>query len=268
MQLSDLSSLPVPSDEQKKKYINSVDELPAPGAGELDALPAPTEQQKAQYVSSIDSLPSPTEESVVPDRSFFDRPGLKPETFTDAEVEKIAKARGVPVDTLRQALPYFAAIPENASAADYAKFAAGTAGEAVGLGIPQKIYRATQPDNVERALDDLYEIAQQKKSYAQLGAEALAPGLGAIKVGQGIKGAAMTGAAIGGIAGAAASRKGEELRGAGIGAVGGAAIGGVAEGLASFLARKGGSRAGTVSPRERCKGLRRFRIPEEASYIR
>ena len=151
-----------------------------------------------------------------------------------SELEDIASRNKVDVSLLKRLAPYYGASVEGEEGiAQTIGRGVGFASEALG-GIPTFIAKKISPEigeKEERALDELNELAQKKKSYLQAGAEmasALAiPGAAAVKGG---KLAATTAAGIEGAAyGLGESKKGEELEsaalGAGVGVVVGPAIG-------------------------------------------
>lgn len=167
-------------------------------------------------------------------RAWTDRPALVPQQITGDELQEIAQKHGVSSQDLREALPYFGGLPQDARLSDIAKGAVGFAGEAA-LGVPQKLYKLGQNQQYQNALDDLQDLAQARKSYAQLGAELLTPGVAIGKGAKTLVQAAKAGAATGAIAGAAGARSGQEIQGAAIGAGLGAGLGSAAHGVAQFL---------------------------------
>ena len=175
--------LPIPTEEDKKKYVDPAS-LPVPGTaptGEL-MLPTPTEQQKATYVPTS-ALPVPpvsasSVDKEIEERSFFNRPIVKPEPIKDSEVAQIAAKHGVDPAELRSLAPYFGANFEGGTVgeatADALKGTASTLGQ-LALGIPQKLYKKTQSPEMERALDDLQNLAAGRESYAGLIGQTAAP---------------------------------------------------------------------------------------------
>jgi hypothetical protein len=191
------------------------------------------------------SKPAPDAiEKEISERGFLDRPLLVPQQITDEEIKQIAGKYGTSTEDLRSALPFLGGLPQNVKASDVFKGAAGFAGEAVGLGVPQKLFRMAQDPKQEAALDELKELVSGRKSAAQLGAEFLVPGVGLARVakaaGGGIRGAAAAGAVAGTAGGFGQSRAGEELTGAAVGGVLGAGLGTVAGKIANRIEQKAG----------------------------
>lgn len=182
-------------------------------------------------------------------RGILDRPKIFGQEIKDEELKKIADKYDTSVEDLRSALPFLGGMPENVGVADVLKGIGGFVGEAVTLGIPQKLYRMAQDPKQEAALDELKNLVSGRKSFLQVGAEFVAPFAGAAKIakaaGGGIKGALATGAAAGAAGGFAQSQAGEEVTGAVVGAGLGAglagAVGGAVklkEGIQTKLSRK------------------------------
>lgn len=148
---------------------------------------------------------------------------------TDKELEDIANKHKVDPETLKRVAAGFGASKENETLSDQIKQALGFAGEAVGLGLPQKAYKKIQSPEMERALDDLSELAEKKKSYLREASELIGglaiPGGMVAKLGK----AAFP--AFGAAAGLGHSKAGEELKDTGTGAAVGAALGAGLAGL-------------------------------------
>jgi hypothetical protein len=191
------------------------------------------------------SQPAPDSiEKEIKERGIFDRPLIVPQQVTDEELKQIATKYGTSAEDLRSALPFLGGLPQDAKVADIAKGAAGFAGEAVTLGVPQKLFRMAQDPKQEAALDELKDLVSGRKSYAQYAAEFAVPGIGTAKlakaVGGGIKGAAAVGAAMGAAGGFGASQAGKEISGTLVGAALGAPLGAAGEAVAQRLANKAG----------------------------
>lgn len=176
---------------------------------------------KSSFFDEADVVTAPKEE---------DKGGLLVgKDITDDDIKSIAAKTGADPQFIRDMAPYYGRPLESES--HPIKTAAGFASEAAG-GIPTFIAKKLQSDPKNRAaMDELNDLAQAKKSYAQAGAE-LAAGL-VIPAGAGIKGAAAAGA----LYGLGESREGRELQSAGIGAAGGAALGGIAHGLGKLVGK-------------------------------
>lgn len=163
------------------------------------------------------------------------KPGLVwSDVTSDAELGQIATKHGVDLQVLRDAAAYFGATKQDESASDLIKQAAGFAGEAVGVGMPQKLYKMLQNPQAEAALDDLTELANKKKSYLREAAEifgGVGTGAASVKLGR------MALPAFGAAAGFSSSKAGEELPGAAIGAIAAPILGKAVE-TAAPLAKK------------------------------
>jgi hypothetical protein len=164
----------------------------------------------------------------------------------DDDLQSIASRRGISVDILKNALPYFTGFtgPETPQAAIPQKLA-GEVGKALAFELPQKLYVLSQSSpKVQAALDDLRELIEDRKTTTQVAAEiatSIIPAVGigvltggaslAAPIGRAIlpqvaketgKRAVARAAITGGIEGAAGgallgvgrSRTGEELQGA------------------------------------------------------
>jgi hypothetical protein len=168
-------------------------------------------------------------QSELENRSFFDRPLLRAQEITDKEIGEIAQRYGVDSGKLRQIAPLFGANTTGNSTADLAKESAGFLGD-VALSIPQKLYKISQDDKMEKALDELQNLASARKSYLGFVGEVAAPvGIGGRAVST--VGKLAEGAAIGSVAGAAGAQQGKELEGGLLGAGLGGALGGVSAAL-------------------------------------
>lgn len=193
--------------------------------------------------SDVISKPVPDAiEKEIRETSWYDRPILLPKEIKDEEIQQLAAKYGTSAQELRDAVPLMSGLPEKVRPSDIVKGAAGFAGEAVTLGVPQKLFRMAQDPKQEAALDELKDLIDTRKSYAQYAAEFAVPGVGTAKlakaVGGGLKGAAVVGAATGAAGGFGGSKAGEGLKGATIGAVAGAGLGVAAEKLVQKIASK------------------------------
>jgi hypothetical protein len=200
-------------------------------------------QTLAQPEKSVSKFAPPTSQEL---ESFgIKKPEVKEggafigENIQMSELEDIASRNKVDVSLLKRLAPYYGASVEGEEGISQTiGRGVGFASEALG-GIPTFVAKKISPEigeKEERALDELNELAQKKKSYLQAGAEmasALAiPGAAAVKGG---KLAATAAAGIEGAAyGLGESKKGEELEsaalGAGVGVAAGPVIAGVVKG--------------------------------------
>lgn len=153
---------------------------------------------------------------------------------TDKELEDIANKHGINPQDIKDIAGYFGATKENENVSDLVKQAAGGAGEAVGLGLPQKIYKRLQNPNMESALDDLSELAERKKSTLRTAAE-LFGGVGTAGLTSALGPLALP--VMGAAAGYSHARAGEELPATAIGAVAAPVIGKAVEAVAPYVGR-------------------------------
>ena len=229
---ADISALPAPT--TVKAQGPDISGLPAPDISDLPPPPTSTQQSAAEKYADQD----------LPDE-FKSGRGV----VTDTEFEKIAKAHGINPEDLRNAAPYFETdfVPRNNQEAWElaAKRATGRVGTAA-LGIPNWIYKKTQSPDFQRAIDDMRELSDSRKSTLEKAAEfastlALPVGAGgkavqetAGPIAKLAKGAAL-GAGFGGAGGLAESKTGEELSSAARGTAVGAALGtGIEVGVAGL----------------------------------
>lgn len=222
-------------------------------AGPWEKYKAPiapvTEPVQADQAPSGNSLTSssppwekygqPVPETDIP-KEDMPKEEFSPDYITKSDLEAIAKRNpGVRPEDLRQAVEYFSgqydplepqSIKEMIGSA--AKRTAGKAGKIFGLGVPQKVYRMSRDPQTERALDDLNELIEERKSGIESTVEILGSigGAGTLSKAAGsiapkFAKAYDIGSAVGGAATqqAAESRAGEELKGAARGAAFGAA---------------------------------------------
>lgn len=188
---------------------------------------------------------------------WFGRQGKQLPT-TPEDIDAIAAKYGVDSAKLKEAAPYLGAYdPEKLSLSEAVRdpgrvipeslkvAASSVIGEGIGLGLPQKLgILGTNDPKMQAALDDLRQLAQSRKGSITKVAEIVTPSIPfgnlARKGGAAYKGSkalatAAEMAAVGGVAGAAQSRTGEELEGAGVGALFGAGLGGGIGGLGKVI---------------------------------
>jgi len=166
---------------------------------------------------------------------------------SDADVKAIAEKYEVDYNELRKIAPYLMAIPEERSAADVAKQAAGYVGEFLG-GIPQFLLKKSYEDpKFREAIDDLRELGEERMGLAEWTAVNILPAAVTGAAALGAKGALTTaeeaakvaaktslkkevakGAAVGAAFGLGGSKENEEALSAAVGAT----IGGAASALA------------------------------------
>lgn len=163
------------------------------------------------------------------ERPFLAAPVVSTETTPEADLEAIAAFHKVNPDELKKYASLFGAHREQP---EYLSEAAGVIGRGPGLGIPQFLAKKMQTDpGMRSALDDVRDLSDKRRSFAQGVGEQIIPGSIVGKIGKGVLGHALTGAAVGGIYGVTGSKEGEE----GKGAAGGAVLGGVLGGSIGAL---------------------------------
>lgn len=141
----------------------------------------------------------------VQDTPFYQKSGHAfSDVIKDSEVEALAKQYDVSAKALRSLLPIFDGVPEHRSAADVVKESVGFAGEALLGGVPQKIGSMLHEPQMQKAIDELRELALKREGYVPAAVRLM----GASTVGRGSK-LALT--ALGGAYGFGHSQEGEEL---------------------------------------------------------
>jgi hypothetical protein len=170
------------------------------------------------------------ETTPVQDRGFFDKPLLGAEYTTPEEVVAIAKKYNVNEKELLDAAPFLGARMKDSSffSPEELKRGLGGLSTTFGFGLPTKIYKKAQTPEMERAMDELQNLAQDRQSFLQLGTELAAP------VGVGKKAGALGGAAVGAIQGYGMSDRESE----GLSTALGAGIGGVLGDIGKRLAKE------------------------------
>lgn len=170
-------------------------------------------------------------------RPFLDARIIGTEVTSDKELDAIAKHHSISPEELRKYASFFGARREQE---EVGAAALGGISRAVGLGIPQFVVKKMETDeNFRKALDDVRELADTKRSLLEAGAEALLPGGAIARLGKGVRGLVTGGAATGSIYGTTASREGEELSGAAVGAGLGSVLGGTVAGVKGYLQNRG-----------------------------
>lgn len=181
---------------------------------DMFAPPAPHELDDTGYETVKKTL----------ERPFLDANWIGTEETTPSELDAIAKHYGVDSKRLTELAPMQGAV----GVGSFAQEAGATLGRTAGFGIPQFAAKKLEDDpQMRAALDDVRELADKKRSLLQAGAEALVPGGAVAKIGKGVRGLALGGAATGAIYGTTGSREGSEVSGAATGAAVGGALGGV-----------------------------------------
>lgn len=190
-------------------------------------------------------------------RKIIERPVMDANLFgseitTDAELEAIARHHGVNPDDLKKNAEFFGARRTEADVPTVGRVT-GFLGRAVG-GIPQFVVKKTQDDpEYRKALDDVRDLADRKRSWGEFVAENIVPISAGRKV---IKGAtegaslltkAIPHAAQGATFGLGASKEGHELESATEGAAGGVVLGLGGEYVGKFLGRGAQKEAGAAA---------------------
>lgn len=237
----DISTLPPPPPKKEKKKGISIEDLPPPPPSLTEAQPAAKEEGRT-VVESLPPPPPPKEKDAIQEeiekRSFFDRPVLGAEYTKKEEVEAIANRYGVDPKALIELAPYYGARLEGEeffSKAE-AKRALGGVGQVL-FNVPQKLYKISQDPQMEKALDEVQQLAGGRSSYAQLAGEIAIP-VGEVKAAGSALSTAAKLAGMGAVQGAANAVKGEELTGAAIGAAATAGIGTLANQVIKRLSSK------------------------------
>lgn len=216
-------------------------DAPAPAAA---APAAPGSTLTAEDFGAVDAV---TAAGVEPEKGGW----IQPATVALADIKKIAEHHGVSDKDLASLVAWRGGLSQGWTATDLGKFAAGEVGEAVGLGMPQWVYKKLQSEKMQHAIDDLDSLIQEKKSTLQSGLElvggvAASGGLaGGVTKGAGLLGARALAAAKtlypfaaaatgGAVSGLAHSETGDELSSAALGGSIGAGLGAVAAGLGSL----------------------------------
>lgn len=217
--MTDISNLPPPPETA------DISDLPPPPGAPQSAVPS------GRTAADVSSLPPPL-----------------PEELQQGDFERIASKYGVDPTDLRSVAPYYQVktsprnIPE--ALTEGAKATAGFVGSAVGLNVPQYIYKKFQSEPMRKAIDELQGIAREQATPLEMVRDFAVPGVGiphALTEGRGIlKSAARLGEAVGtgAIAGTAGSQEGEEAQSARRGATLGLGLGVAGESLGLLLARK------------------------------
>jgi hypothetical protein len=163
----------------------------------------------------------------------------KPEAgdLDESEIQDIADIHRVPVEYLKERIPYLAGVTggytkEQGALSQVPQRAIAEVGKQVLLGIPQKVYILAQDEKEQAALDDIRELIDAKRTLGQKAAEfGLSLALPGGVIAKGAKtalGKVAAGAATGATYGVTSSRTGEELPAAAIGtAVGGTLVGAI-----------------------------------------
>ncbi len=204
----------------------------APSAPDFDPqdIIQPTAQAANSDFDPADVVNNPQQPTGVygemQNKSMFDRPVLGSKPITDDEIQQIAQKHGVDPQDLRKSVEFMGGVPSNEYKTT-GEAVKGTAGMAAGMlgdiagSIPQKIYKQYKGGEMERALDDLQDLAQGRQSYARKAVTFASP-LGDVAEGaQGVETAlqaAKTGAKYGASFGYGGSKQGEEVQGTAIGA--------------------------------------------------
>ena len=163
----------------------------------------------------------------------------KPEAgdLDESEIQDIADIHRVPVEYLKERIPYLAGVTggytkEQGALSQVPQRAAAEVGKQVLLGIPQKAYILAQDEKEQAALDDIRELIDAKRTLGQKAAEfGLSLALPGGVIAKGAKtalGKVAAGAATGATYGTTLSRTGEELPAAATGAlIGGTLVGAI-----------------------------------------
>jgi hypothetical protein len=204
----------------------------------LDEIPDLKTVGEADELSAIPDLKTVNEEELaaIPNlKEIPDEPEkggiFEGKDITQAEIQDIASRNQTDPELLKMFAPYLGrSVEGEKGAVTTARRTIGFVSEALG-GLPTWVAKKAQDPNVEKAIDELNELTERKKSYAQKGTE-IAAGLvtPTAMVAQTGSRAALAGAGALESAGFALgeSKSGEELKqaamGAGIGAIAGTVL--------------------------------------------
>mgnify|MGYP006961366220 CR=1 FL=1 len=215
----DISDLPPPPEVQD---VDISDLPPPPQAASVDIsdLPPPPPSMGSQGSPDYTRLREEMELGI--GESISQSPWLQSNQITNKDLETLAQKHGVNVAELRGLSPLLGADLENATGAEERRKWVGRLGQAVTLGIPQWLMKKAQSPEMERALDDVRRLADQRRSLLVSALDVVAPGGAIVAAGKGLGKKALAGAATGAVYGLTGSRQGEEvpstLVGAGLGA--------------------------------------------------
>lgn len=174
-------------------------------------------------------------------------PGLVSQDITDEDLATIAKKHGVDSGKLREFAPLLGASLKDPSWTEQRRRLLGMAGQTIAFGAPQKLMRMAQEPAMERALDDVTQLASARKSLLLSAGEIAVPGGAIGKLGKGVAGTLAGASATGAIYGASASRQGEEIPGAIGGAIVGAGLGAAATGIGKAFSKRAAKAAEKVA---------------------
>lgn len=204
-----------------------------------DFDPADIVQETSSPITQQRSRDFDPEDMVRPTKSKKNL--LLSEAVTDDDIGKIANKYGVAASELKSIAPYYQVGIQPGTLGEAvttgAKAVAGEIGQTAGLGIPQFIYKKLQDEPTRKAIDELRELGEQKKStlesVTEFGRQAAVPL--PVEAGLGAAGRIGTAAGIGAVVGTTGSQEGQELQGAAHGAVAGTVLGAGAEAAGAGL---------------------------------
>jgi hypothetical protein len=278
--MSLVNSLPVPTEEDKKRLKASSPVQVTGGSSIVDILPPPPTKQTAPTSSVVEELPPPPAEPrfTAPPEGYTGPKFIAPaeageygkmatgssDVVPEQQLDAISKRYGVDKEYLRDSAAFLNAAVQLKSGLDIpatgAKYMGGLLASMVSLGwAPKFRIEAEKSPNIRRALEEIRDLGlAQRGMLSQVGEGITSPSvLGKLATGTGTAakiakpfvesgvGRIATGTLVGGVAGAGTSREGEEAAGFKSGAQFGAAIGTGGEVLGAGLRTVDRLRKGT-----------------------
>lgn len=224
-------------------FFDAEDIVARPSGGEPGGTPETVSPENAEYEKLRAEMDRGLTESIQ------NTPGTETKPITSEELGVIARKHGVSAEDLRDWMPFLLGSPgqklEDFRASDFPKILAGTGGAMLG-NIPQKLAKRAQSPEMERALDDVQELANRRLSWVGFGATMAGPG-GALKKTAGVVPKLAAGAATGGAFGYGGSRQGHEAFGTLLGAGLGLGLAGVGASISRAIERRAARRAGEAA---------------------
>lgn len=199
------SNLFAPLTDEEKAELEGTPKGPVPMPSILPPPPrapkdifAPVTQEEL-----LDAEGATAIQKEIATRSFWDRPSFMSQVIKNDEINEIAARHKVDPATLREYAPLLGVNPEDPEFRDYRRRLLYYIS---GGGLPMKLVKKLETDEMEAAMDELGQLASARASYVQKVAEMAVPVGGATKT---VPGAMAAGAGVG----YATSTKEQELEG-------------------------------------------------------
>lgn len=195
------------------------------GSQATAAEPVQTATPVATSVPAASTAPAPWEQYSKPQEGEEkSSPRVWSDITSDQDLQQIATKHNVPVSDLKDVAAFFGATTQgDTNLKDAVLQVAGSASKIAAFGLPQKLYKIIQTPKMEGALDDLSDLAEEKKSTLREGTEIAGSLVGGV-MGLGALGKAAY-PAIGAVAGFAGAKQNDEAKSALTGAAFGAGMG-------------------------------------------